>query len=147
MGGVNNPGPPNLGNYVGLTVDFSDTGWKEATSHECFVVTGLVRVRLIAECTVNCVGGTNIDFTDEVGSVTIIAPTTFNSIVAGVIWHAASANVGTELWSTAADYIVNGLDLGCLLDGATTSGGIIFHCWWEPLAPGASVVAGAGGVL
>jgi hypothetical protein len=43
---------------------------------------------------------------------------------------------------------IDGLDIGYEITGeALTSGNIVFHCVWDPLSAGASVVAGAGGAL
>jgi hypothetical protein len=117
--------------------------------HEVFVVTGMVRARIIVYCTSDLTdaGGGTIQFGKETDTDALIALTTSADIDTGEIWNSATPT--THITKAAViDIIVNGEDLGYeIATAAATGGTLIFLCWHEPLTASASVAAGAGGTL
>lgn len=112
-----------------------------------FTVTGGVAIRLVCICTETLVGaatleigiaGTTTAFMAQVADATTIA--------AGDIYHDATVDAASELWSvtavTAERILGNGQDIIATVGAANiTDGTLVFTAFWIPLTPGASVVA------
>lgn len=140
----------NTKNYLAVTADLSNETWNTVATHELFTVTGLVRMRIVAEVTVNGAGVTaTIELGHESDTDAFIATTTITDLAAGEIWiDATPTEVAGNTSTLLMDKIVNGVDIGYeIKTAAATAGKIVFHCWWEPLNSSANVVAGAGGAL
>ena len=145
-------------NYLVVTADMSSATWNTATTHEVFTVTGMVRMRVLVECTGTLQDAADlatISLGDEVTAASFIAATdaagkNATTISAGELWcDATPADVVTAFATAVLDRIVPaGLDVGYTIGGeALTGGSLVFHCWWEPLNATGAVAAGAGGVL
>lgn len=137
-------------NHLVVTADLATgSSWETAASHEVFTVTGLVRVRLWALCTENVAGGGSIQFGYEGATDGLIASTTATDLDANELWYDATPTTQIDTFANVVfDRVINGLDIGYeITAAATTNGTLEFHCVWEPLTAGASVVAGAGGTL
>lgn len=144
--------------YLAVTATMSSATWNTAAKHEVFTLTGLVRLRLLIECTTtltDAADGASIQFGHETTTDAFIASTGAagaggNTIAAGEIWCDTSpAEIAGDPATLALDRIVgNGLDVGYEITGAALTGGVlVFHCWWVPIGSTGAVVAGAGGVL
>ena len=138
-------------NYFAVTADLSSATWNTAAAHEIALVSGLVRVAIIAQVTVtgdDTTGNTSTASLGWAGTVAgMIAATDVDDMLAGEIWYDATPTTTGEAYGTAVlDFIVNGLDIGYTIAGeAATAGTIVFHVFWEEISSGASVSAGAGG--
>lgn len=143
--------------HLVVTADLStSSGWETVASHEVFTVTGVVRLRLwqIVTETVTSGGSPTIQYGFEGSTDAYLGATAHTSLTAGKIWYFGPAAAITapgpyaSLTSAILDTIEYNSDIGYeILVAATTNGTIEFHCIWEPLTAGASVVAGAGGTL
>ena len=138
----------NAPNHIAVTVDMSSATWKTVGTHEVFTVTGAVRMRLWVHCTealagsgslllrskfdaqwtVGCpVGDIYVGFIDNQGN----GQSVFSGPAGNIIFDKVTIeNVGYHITTNPA-----------------TDGTLVFHCIWEPLSDGATVVAGAGGPL
>lgn len=137
-------------NYLAVTADLSSATWNTVATHELFTVTGLVRMRIVAEVTTNGAGATaTIELGHESDTDAFIATTTITDLAAGEIWiDATPTEVAGNTSTLLMDKIVNAVDIGYeIKTAAATAGAIVFHCWWEPLNSTGAVVAGAGGAL
>lgn len=140
-------------NYLAVTVDLSNATWNTVAKHEILTVTGLVRLRILAEITVegdDTSGNTaTIQLGTESASNNFIAATQVDDLAVGELWYDATPTVKVDNTSSILlDKIVSGEDVGYEIAGeAAVAGTIIFHCWWEALNATGAVVAGAGGVL
>lgn len=140
----------NAPNHIAVTVDLSSATWNTMATHEVFTVTGFVRMRLWVFCTESVLGlgGGRITIQDDNMAGWFGGAVDFSGILAGNMF---AAN-GIVNLSNSADGFVDkfnaGSDVGydIAVDPAT-DGTLIFHCVWEPLSAGATVVAGAGGPL
>jgi len=139
-------------NYLAVTADFASVTWNTVASHEVFIVTGLVRVRMWILVTANVdslAHGAVIGFGHELGAGTYIVATNEEALDAGELWYdqtpaAREGNYG----NVVMDRVVNGVDIGYTIEGeALTTGSAVFYCVWEALTAGSTVVAGAGGPL
>lgn len=138
--------------YISVTADLSASPWNTDASHEVFTVTGLVRIRMIIECTENVTssgGNATLQFGDEDTTDLIIGATDENAIDIGELWYDTSPTTFIDTFANAVmDYVDSGKDIGYEIDTeATTNGLLVFHCAWEPLNSTGLVVAGAGGTL
>lgn len=137
-------------NYLAVPITFAALTTGSVATHEIFTVTGAVRLRILAECTVNVAGTGSIQLGVAGVTNTLIASTTGTDLDAGELWYDATP---TTAYDTVANVIleriINGLDVGYEVTGDTlTSGAVTFHCWWEPLnATGAVVAADGTGTL
>lgn len=145
-------------NYLSVTADLSSSTWNTVASHEVFTVTGLVRMRVLIECTetlTDAADGASIQFGVEGATNAWIASTGAagaggNTIAAGEIWCDTSptethGNTGTLVLDKI---VAGGLDVGYEITGAAlTDGTLVFHCWWVPVGPTGRVTAGTGGAL
>lgn len=138
----------HLQNYLLLTVDFTSATWNTAATHELFTVTGLVRMQLIPECTEDLASaGGSISLGTETNTSGFIAATVATTIDNGELWLTGTP-IAFIASTSIIDDLVNGSDVGYEITvGALTDGTMKFHCFWEPIGAGATVVAGAGGVL
>ena len=139
-------------NHLTVTADFTVAGWNEALAHETFVVTGLVHVRMWIAVTGNVdstAHGATVAFGNETVPAAYIAATDETELDTGDLWYDATPTTAEDAYATVViDRVVNGLDIGYTIAGeALTTGSIAFHCVWEPLALGATVVVGAGGIF
>jgi hypothetical protein len=148
----------NATGYLAVTADMTSATWNTQAVHEVFTVTGMVRMRMLIECTgtlEDAADGASIQFGYEGATNGIITTTQAagaggNTITAGEIWlDATPADTVTAFSSAVLDRVVpGGLDVGYEITGAALTGGaLVFHCWWEPLNATGAVAARAGGVL
>lgn len=137
-------------NYFAVTADLSSATWNTVAAHEIALVSGLVRVAIIAEVTTtgdDTSGNTSTISLGWAGTVAgMIAATEVDDLAAGELWYDATPTTTGDAYSSVVlDYIVNDLDIGFTIAGeAATAGVIVFHVFWEAIADGASVSAGAG---
>lgn len=138
-------------NYIANSITFVAGTTGAVATHEIFTVTGLVRLRIIAECTVNLAGATaTIKLGTENNTAAFIAQTTGTDIDAGELWYDATPTTTEDTTSTVVlDKVVNAADVGYEVETAALSAGAItFHCYWTPLnSTGAVVVADGTGTL
>lgn len=144
-------------NLLYVTADLSSATWNTAATHEVFVVTGVVRAKLWIVCTAtltDAADAARIQFGDETTTNSMIAITAGATagaalIATGDLWYDATPDLLIANYSTAVfDKVINGLDIGYEVSGAAFTGGsLVFGCEWQALSAGATVTAGAGGVL
>jgi len=109
-----------------------------------FTVTGTVRVSLVAICTTLLAGASaTVEVGVTGGTATLLAQTTGTDIDTGEIWHDATPDAFVELSSVILEKVVaNGLDIiQTVATADVTSGAITYYCFWQPISPGASVIA------
>jgi len=115
-----------------------------------FTVTGLVFVKVLAECTTSLTGASSTLEVGITGDTAIFMPTeTSTEIDSGMIWlnnatNAAYYIIGEE--SAAADnlpeYALNGQDILLTVETADTETGVLdFFCIWRPISDDGDVVA------
>jgi len=125
--------------------DFAVDG-NTSGSYGVFNITGDVRMKVLAICTAGPAGGggqgqLTLGFN---GALTnLIGETTANNIDTGEVWMSASTGLALPARPTSVifDRIVSGytaLKLGVTSE-STSTGKIMFYCWWEPLSDGAAV--------
>jgi len=118
--------------------DFNGTG-NPAT---LFTVTGAVRLKLLAVCSVNLAGATA---TVEVGtsSVTtgIIPLTTATEIDANEIWFDATPTTTIEPVASLVDNVITANVIQTVRTADITSGAITYYAMWYPLSADGNVVA------
>lgn len=115
-----------------------------------FVVTGLVYMKLVAVCNVDCTGAGSTDEVGITGATAIFMPiTTMTSLDAGMIWlnNATPATYFiTGEQQAAADnlpeYMLNGNDIIMTTKTANTEAGQVdFYAIWRPVSTDATVAA------
>ncbi len=107
-----------------------------------FVVTGTVRVRMVAVCTVDLVGSTTLELGVTGSTAALIAQIADASgIGVNEIWFGADAPAPTLVITSAPEIIVcNGNDI-ILTNGTNiTAGEITFFCAWHPISADGNVV-------
>jgi hypothetical protein len=136
-------GAPNSGS-VSITFAALTTG--SVASHEILTVTGFVRLRIAAVCTVDVAGAGSIQLGFEGATDAIIAVTAGTDLDAGEIWNDATPTTAYATHAlTVFDYEINGLDVGYEVTVDTLTGGnVTFYYWWEPLNSTGNVVAANG---
>lgn len=141
----------NSANYGSVAITFAAGTTGSVASHEILTITGMVRLKIWAECTVNLAGATaTIELGEETTSTSIIAQTTATDIDAGELWYDATPTTAIDASSTVIlDKVINALDVGYTVGTAAISAGAItFHYVWEPYnATGAVVAADGTGTL
>ena len=143
----------NASNYLSVTADLSEATWNTVATHEVFTVTGLVRLRIIAEVTTTGDDTSGDTATIQLGTETttnaFIASTQVDDLAEGELWYDATPTTKVDAFATVLqDYVVNGDDVGFEIGTeAATAGVIVFHCWWEPLNSTGNVVAGDGSAM
>ena len=143
----------NSTNYIAVTADLSSATWNTVATHELFTVTGLVRMKVIAEVTVNGDDTSGDTSTIQLGTEDAtngwIAATQVDDLAAGEIWADATPTETNGNYSSLVfDKVVNAKDVGYeIANEAATAGTIIFHCWYEALNATGAVVAGDGSAM
>lgn len=136
-------------NYLAVVATFATSTWNSSASHEIVTVTGVVRVRVLAQVVNDVTGGGTIKLGTSVTDW--IAATTQTALDAGEIWTSSTiaSNIFCPTFSGAViDRIVSTHDIGYTnATSGTNSGQITFHIWWEPLSSTGAIAAGAGGTL
>lgn len=137
-------------NYLNVEVDLSEETWNTVADHKLLGLTGLVRLRMVAEVTTTGDDTTGDTATIQLGTETdtdaFVAATQVDDLAEGEIWYDATPTVKFDTTSSVViDKIVSGEDIYLEIAGeAATAGVIEFHVWWEPLKSGSTVVAGDG---
>jgi len=143
----------NNANYLAVTADLTSATWNTVATHELFTVTGLVRMRVVAEVVTtgdDTSGNTStIQLGVEDSTNDWIAATEVDDLAAGEIWADATPTETNGNYSSLVfDKVVNGKDVGYEIAGeAATDGNIVFHCWWEALNGTGAVAAGDGSAM
>lgn len=139
--------------YLTVTADLSKAAWNTVATHELLGITGLVKVKLLAEVLVDGDDTTGNTSTIQLGfkgaTNALIAATQVDDLATGELWYDATP---TTLYDTTAnaviERVVNSLNIGYEVAGeAATAGKIKFHCWWTPLNMTGNVSAGAGAAM
>lgn len=154
LAGANGYLTANAPNYLSVTANLGTSTWNTVASHEVFTVSGMVHVRIIAECTETGNDTSGDTSTIQLGFAgatdDLIAATQVDDLAAGELWYDATPATS---YDTVANVVLerivnNGIDIGYEIAGeAATDGTLVFHCWWEPLNATGAVTAGAGGTL
>lgn len=144
-------------NYLQVKADMSLAAWNTLASHEVFTVTGLVRVKVLIECTATLTDVADLSLIQmgvEGATSSWIASTgaagnAANTINISELWiDATPADTNAAISSAFFERIVDEVDIGYEITGAALTGGIlVFHCWWESISANGNVVAGTGAVL
>lgn len=142
--------------YLKVTADMSSATWNTAATHELFTVTGLVRMKILAECTETLVDAADlavIQLGTESATNAFIAATNAAgkggvTIEENELWVDNSPDAAYDTFANAVlDRVVNGEDVGYEITGAAlTNGTMVFHCWWESISAG-NVEAGTGAAM
>lgn len=137
-------------NYLSVSADFSSATWNTVAAHEILTVTGTVHLILIPVCDTDITSGGAITLILGIEGSTsaMIGSTDATTIDAGETWLSTTPDFYSAKTAVIDCIISDGKDVGYTVgSNAGTGGAITFHCWWEPISSGATVVAGAGGVL
>lgn len=147
----------NSPNHLQASISMASATWNTVASHEVFTVTGMVRAYLWVECAdtlTDAADGADIQLgyegaTDALIGATGAAGKGGSTISTGELWYDTSPTTQVDTPANVIfDRVLSGLDIGYEITGAALTGGtLVFHCVWEPLSIGASVVPGAGGAL
>ena len=141
------PAEESLGDIV-VNADFTSATWNTIATHEILTITGLVRIRIIVECTGSVTGATGtLQLGNEGATTSLIGNTLATDLAINELWFntAPTTSIGA---AALFDRIVNEVDIGYeILTAALTGGNLRFHCWWRPLEAGALVVSGTGSAL
>lgn len=143
----------NSSNYLVVEADLSSATWNTVATHKLFDITGAVRVRLWAECTVtgdDTTGNTSKIQLGLAGATTaFIGATDVDDLAAGELWYDTTPTTAYDTFANAVlDKIVVGTDIGYEITGeAAVAGKVKFHCVWEPLNATGTVVAGNGSAM
>jgi len=143
----------NSKGYLSVSADMTSATWNTVATHELLTITGMVRVRMIAEVTGDCTsagGAATIKLGVEGATGAWISATGEDDLDVGDVWFDATpTETNGNFSSLVLDKLVaGGLDVGYEIENeAFTQGTIVFHCWWEALNATGAVVAGDGGVL
>jgi hypothetical protein len=141
---------PSVGgwNYLGVTSTFTQSAWNTVAFHRILAVTGQCEVFLTPFITTSLAGATS---TYSLGDVTGVSNYVGSTAVAAMtspnIWTATTpvtSYIGANPLG-GLHAITNGLNIGYTIGtAAATAGVILFACYWRPLAPASSIVAGTG---
>ena len=136
----------NAPNYGSVSITFAALTTGSVATHEILTVTGLVRLRIAAVCTVNVAGSGSIQLGVEGATNALIAATTGTDLDAGEIWDDATPTTAYDTFANVVfDSVINGLDVGYEITTDTLTGGnVTFYYWWEPLNSTGAVVAADG---
>jgi len=137
---------PNYGKHS-ITMAAGTTG--SVTTHQIFTVTGLVRMRILVECSTLLVGATariQLGYTGDTDA--FIDDTLATNIDASELW---ASDVSGNIIKVGAyddfvlDFITNGINIGYEITTAAITAGVLqFHYVWEPLEADAKVVEADG---
>jgi hypothetical protein len=140
---------PSYGFFTSKTMTFAggttnDPGDFNGTGNPAtlFTVTGAVRLKILAVCTVNLAGATA---TVEVGTSAVttglIPLTVATDIDANEIWFDATPTTTIEPVASLVDNIVTANIIQTVRTADITSGVIKYYAMWYPLSADGSVVA------
>lgn len=149
---VNNP------NHIVVTADMTSSTWNTVGSHEVFTVTGGVWVKTWVVCTSGLTSGgsATIHYGHESYTTLFANAIAYGGFATGEFIdtsnNASVAYLADGHWfgvSVGDRYAwLYGQDVGYSVNVAALTGGTLeFHCIWQPLTVGATVVAGSGGSL
>lgn len=122
----------------------NDPGDKDGTSATTtlFTVTGTVRLRILAKCTVSLAGaGATLEVGTALSTAGLIAQSTATDIDANEIWHDVSPDSSIEATTVLAEKIVSQNVIQTVATGDITSGAITYTCIWFPLSADSQVAA------
>lgn len=117
--------------------DFDGTG-NPAT---LFSVTGAVRMKIFAVCSVDLVGGATVEVGTTTTTAGLIAQTTATDIDSGEIWHDATPDASIEDVSVLTDNIVTEDVIQTVGTANITAGELDYQAQWYPLSPDGNVEA------
>jgi len=120
------------------------TGTGDTGTVAIATVTGTVKLKVVAICSVNMAGATaTIELGTTGQTAGLIAQTTATDLDAGEIWHDATPDSPIEASSVSAETILaNGLDIFVTVGTANLSAGTIkFIFMWKPLSRDGIIVA------
>jgi len=134
------------GGYLLREHDFASDG-KDSGSYELFTISGAVRVKLLPICVTNLVskaGNNDSKLYLKSGAISIIGKTSAADIDADEAWVSNAAATMLKVINTSAildKVLPNQTEIRLFIDSeAMTTGVINFHCWWEPIDEGATLV-------
>ena len=136
--------------YLSVTSTLTAAAWNTVATHEVFTITGTVRMQLLPLITTSLTSGGAL--TAQIGiegaTTAFVGNTALAALVLNTAWLSTTPT-GQYASTSLIDRVVTaGLDVGYeILTAAATAGVIVWHCWWEPLVSGSSVVAGTGAAL
>lgn len=118
-------------------------------SASLFTISGDVRVKLLAVCTTNLAGGgagSQVTLGFNGALTNLIGQTTATGIDLGEQWTSSTLANNIAVNTLAAgifDRVVTGYTAIklAITSASTSTGKIMFYCWWEPIETGATVVA------
>ena len=120
--------------------DFDGTG----NPHTLFLVTGVVRVAILAVVTTTLTGSSaTIKMGSEVDPDGFMGATTATGMAVGEVWNDTTPVITLQNPEVVlAEKIVANSNLVQEVETANITGGAIdYYCFWQPLSPGATVVA------
>ena len=107
-----------------------------------FNVQGIVRMRILAKCTVNLAGASaTLAVGTALSATGLITTTTATDIDANEIWHDASPDASVEATSVLAEKVVSQNVIQTAGTANITGGSITYTCIWYPLSENAQVTA------
>lgn len=107
-----------------------------------FNVKGVVRMRILAKCTVNLVGaGATLEVGTALSTAGLIAQSTATDIDANEIWHDATPDSSIEATTVLAEKVVSQNVIQTVATANITAGSITYSCIWYPLSENAMVTA------
>jgi len=110
-----------------------------------FTVTGAVRAKITAICTDTLVGAATLECGYATATAAIIAQIAdATALAAGELWYDATPTTVFDAESAAAlEFVLgDGQDIFLTIGAANlTDGTVVFKVVWEPLTPGAAVIA------
>ena len=136
--------------FAGATADAWGNDGGALDGGVLFTVTGLIKAKLIAVCSVDCTGAGSTDEVGITGATAILMPvTTMTNLDLGEIWlnNATPATyfisgAETDAAGNLPEYILNGSDIIMTTKTADTEAGQVdFYLIWSPLSTDADVVA------
>jgi len=135
------------GGYLLNNYNFSTDG-KASGSYALFTISGgSVRVKLLPVCATNLVskaGNNDSKLYLKSGTISLIGKTSAADIDADECWVTNAAAGILKIVNTTAildRVLAHATEIRIFIDSeAMTTGVINFHCWWEPITAGATVV-------
>ena len=116
--------------------DYDGTG----NPHTLFNVSGTVRMRILAKCSVDLVGNSaTLEVGTALNTAGLIAQTTATAIDANEIWHDATPDASVEATTVLAEKIVSQNVIQTVATANITAGKITYTCIWYPLSENAEV--------
>lgn len=139
-------------NYLAVTADMTEATWNTIATHKLFNVTGVVRMRIMVQCTTTVVTDDtagNIKLGIHGATDAFIASSAADSILANTVWcDNTPGDVQGNFSSLVLDKVVNGKNVGYeITDKVGATGILVFHCWFEALSSNGAVTAGDGSTM